>query len=150
LIKERLDRGIASNQWIHLFPSFSIIHLPAYNSDHNPLLLDTALITPSLPQPFRFENFWSRDPTCGIVINEAWSIFVNGSPAYCLISKLKNTKQAIKFWNKHHFGDIRRKLDSTLRLLDITQQAPYSDTNLAFEFHLKSLLNEYLIQEESL
>jgi hypothetical protein len=67
-----------------------------------------------------------------------------------LISKFKNTKQAIKFWNKHHFGNIGRKLDSTLRLLDQIQQAPPSDTNFSFELHLKSLLNEYLIQEESL
>jgi hypothetical protein len=26
LIKERLDRGVASSQWIHIFPSFSITH----------------------------------------------------------------------------------------------------------------------------
>lgn len=29
LIKERLDRGFPSTQWIHLFPSFSIRHLHA-------------------------------------------------------------------------------------------------------------------------
>jgi hypothetical protein len=87
LIKERLDRGFASNQWIHFFPSFSITLLPAHNSDHNPLLLDIAIITPFLPRPFRFEEFWSRDPTCGIVINEAWSIDVTGSPTYYLSVK---------------------------------------------------------------
>jgi hypothetical protein len=66
------------------------------------------------------------------------------------MKKLKNTKQAIKHWNKHYFGEIKRKLDSTYQLLDITQQAPPSDSNLALKLHLKSLLDEYLIQEESL
>jgi hypothetical protein len=29
LIRQRLDRGMGSSQWIHMFPSFSILHLPA-------------------------------------------------------------------------------------------------------------------------
>jgi len=41
LIKEHLDRGIASLEWIHTFPDFSITHLLAHTSDHNPFLLDT-------------------------------------------------------------------------------------------------------------
>jgi hypothetical protein len=145
LIKERLDRGIATNQWIQHFPSFSVTHLPTHNSNHNPLLLDTSSRSPTLPRPFRSEEFWTRDPTCGVVINEAWSILVSGSPAFCLMKKLKNTKQAIKHWNKHYFGEIKRKLDSTYQLLDITQQAHPLDSNLALELHLKSLLDEYLI-----
>jgi hypothetical protein len=131
------------------FPFF-LSYLPAHNYDHNPLLLDTSIRSPSLPRPFRFEEFWTRDPTCGVVINEAWSILMSGSPAYCLIKKLTDTKQTIKHWNKHYFGEIKRKLESTYQLLDITQQAPPSDSNLALELHLKSLLDEYLIQEESL
>jgi hypothetical protein len=83
LIKERLDRCIASLEWIHTFSNFSINHLPAHTSDHNPLILDT-----SLPRPFQFEEFWSRDPSCGIVINEAWSTVVFGSPSYCLSKNL--------------------------------------------------------------
>jgi hypothetical protein len=34
--------------------------------------------------------------------------------------------------------------------IDQIQQAPSLDTNLTFELHLKLLLNEYFIQEESL
>ncbi|XP_062171088.1 uncharacterized protein LOC133876865 [Alnus glutinosa] len=64
LIKERLDRSIAN--------SYFVTHLPAHNSNHNHLLLDTSIPSPSLPRPFRFEEFWTRDPTCGSVIEEAW------------------------------------------------------------------------------
>jgi hypothetical protein len=35
-IKERLDRGLASQRCIHLHPEFALLHIPAYNSDHNP------------------------------------------------------------------------------------------------------------------
>jgi hypothetical protein len=118
LIRERLDRGIANSNWIHSFPSYSITHLPAHSSDHYPLLLNSSFSVPSLPRPFRFEAFWTKDPTCGIVIEEAWSPFIASSPSFCLTKKLKLTKAAIKFWNKHYFGIIKSKLDNTLSLLD--------------------------------
>jgi hypothetical protein len=63
LIKERLDRGLANGKWIHYFPFYYVVHLPARSSNHNPLLLNTSLPVPSLPRPFRFEEFWTRDPT---------------------------------------------------------------------------------------
>jgi exonuclease III len=97
LIKERLDRSIANSQWIHFFSNYSVTHLPAHNSDHNPLLLDTSIPSLSLPRPFRFEEFWTCDPTCGIVIEEAWSSFIIGSPSYCFAKKLKLTKSALNF-----------------------------------------------------
>jgi exonuclease III len=150
LIKERLDRGIANCNWINYFPSYSVLHFPAHTSDHSPLLLKSNLPVQSLPRPFRFEAFWTRDPTCGIVINEAWSALIVGSPSFCLLQKLKITKAAIKYWNKHYFGNINNKLDCTLSLLDKVQQAPPSDSNLAMELHLQELLDEYLKQEESL
>jgi hypothetical protein len=64
------------------------------------------------------KNFGLRILTCGVVINEAWSKSISGSPAFCLLGKLKHTKQAIKLWNKDHFGNISWKLDSILSLLD--------------------------------
>jgi hypothetical protein len=150
IIKERLDRCIATSQWLHWFPSFSVTLLPAHTFDHNPLLLNSSLPLPSLPRPFRFEEFWTRDPSCEIVVGEAWSSPITGSPSYCLTQKLKYTKKAIRHWNKHYFGDIRTKLNPTLQLLDATQRAPPSDSNLALELHLQSQLDEYLLQEESL
>jgi hypothetical protein len=149
LIKERVDRSFASSDWICYFPSYSVSHLPAHNSDHCPLLLNTAIPVPTLPKPFRFEEFWTRDPTCEVVIQEAWSTTIKGSSSYCLSKKLKITKQSIKYWNKQYFGDIRSKPDRTLKLLDAVQRDYPSDSNLALELHLHSLVDEYLLQEES-
>jgi hypothetical protein len=106
--------------------------------------LDTTLSLPFLSRPsLFFEEFWSRDPSCGVVIDEAWSTAVFSFPFFGLAKKLKHTKKAFKHWNKHFFGDIRTKLNSTLHLLDVTQEAPPSDSNLALELHLKSVINGY-------
>jgi hypothetical protein len=55
-IKERLDIGLASPSWVHLHPEFSLVHLPAHNSDHNPITLNTNTSSSFLPRPFRFEE----------------------------------------------------------------------------------------------
>ena len=70
-IKERLDRSLASPSWINLHPEFSILHLPACSFDHNPITLDIAFPSPFLHRPFRFEAFWTKDPSCGLVISSA-------------------------------------------------------------------------------
>jgi hypothetical protein len=67
-IKQQLDRGIASTSWISLFPSFSIRHLPDDSSDHNPLILYTAVSQLPLSKPFRFEEYWMKHPECLSVI----------------------------------------------------------------------------------
>lgn len=72
-IQERLDRGFCTSTWRIQFPHASIHHLPAYNSDHKPLLLHTRLPTPSRPKPFRFEEMWIRDSTVGHIISHAWT-----------------------------------------------------------------------------
>ena len=80
-IKDRLDRGLSSLNWIHLHPEFSLKHILASSSDHHPISLNTAFFSSFLPRPFRFEEFWTKDPFCGSVIEVAWFKPALGSPA---------------------------------------------------------------------
>jgi hypothetical protein len=123
LIKQRLDRGIASTQWIYLFPFFSILHLPALSSDHNLIILDIATPNLHLPRPFRFEEFWTKHPDCRSTILAAWDSYITGSPAYILSRKLKSTKAALKIWNNLSFGNIQHKINSLSNQIDIVQNS---------------------------
>ncbi|KAA3474993.1 reverse transcriptase [Gossypium australe] len=40
-IRERIDRGVATNSWLQNFPNYSLRHLPHSFSDHCPLLIET-------------------------------------------------------------------------------------------------------------
>jgi hypothetical protein len=124
--KERLDRAIASLDWVHLQPEFSLIHLPAFIYDHNLILLNTNTSSSFLPRPFKFEESWTFDPNCGLVIKVAWKIKVFGSPALYLIKKLNQTRAAFKRWNSLHFGNIQVKIKSTLASIDKIQLSPPS------------------------
>jgi hypothetical protein len=145
LIKERLDRGIANPKWVHLFPHFSVRHLPAQSFDHNPILLDMAHSDLSLPRPFRFEEFWTFDATCSSVVSEAWNNSLSGSPQHNLSNNLTNTTTALKLWNKNHFRNIQAKIASLLHQLDIIQQAPPSSFSFDLEVSLQSSLDSLLL-----
>jgi hypothetical protein len=71
-----------------------------------------------LSRPFRFEEFWTKDPTCGDVIDVAWNLVVSGNPALCLVKKLNYTKTDLKNWNSLHFGNIQNKIKASLFKID--------------------------------
>lgn len=57
-IREHLDRCVANNDWLTMFPSYSIKHLPHSFSDHCPILIKTTIdIRRTTPKPFRFESW---------------------------------------------------------------------------------------------
>ena len=150
LIKERLDRGLASPNWIHLHPEYFLLHLPALTSDHNPISLTTNNSSCFLPRPFRFEEFWSKDSSCADIIEAAWLKSVFSIPTKRLPKKLKNTKLAFLEWNSKHFGNIQNQIKATLQNLDLVQQAPPSSLTYEKEISLKLELGNLLSKEEIL
>ncbi|XP_070038612.1 uncharacterized protein [Nicotiana tomentosiformis] len=63
LIMKRLDRFLANEEWLNLFPGSSVTHLPKTYSDHNPLILKLNSFTPIPPQKsFKLENIWYTHP----------------------------------------------------------------------------------------
>jgi hypothetical protein len=103
-----------------------------------------------LPRPFRFEEFWSKDPTCGLVIDVAWKVPTIGSLAHCLVKKLLHTKASLKRWNYLHFGNIQAKIKSIMVKLDNIQKSPPSLSSFSTETSFKASLNDLMIKEEIL
>jgi hypothetical protein len=149
-IKERLDRGLATPSWVYLHPEFSLVHLPGHNSDHNPITLNTNTSSSFLPRPFRFEEFWSLDPSCGQVIETAWQKFIPFLLAISLPKKLNKTKSTLLKWNSLHFGNIHQKIKETSKLIDSIQQVSPSSNSFKLGVSLKMDLDNLLVKEESL
>ncbi|XP_059444796.1 uncharacterized protein LOC132176566 [Corylus avellana] len=149
-IRERIDRGLANQGWVHLYPNSLINHLLASNSDHCPILLSSAGSYQNIPKPFRFEAFWTRDRSSHGVVAEAWLTDVEGSPAFSLSRKWNNTKAALKHWNTHHFGHIQTQIKILMAEINGIQASPHSLANVARESSLQEALQEQLLREEVL
>lgn len=39
LVRKRLNRYLADDEWVSLFPCFEVLHFPIYHSDHAPIML---------------------------------------------------------------------------------------------------------------
>ena len=71
-IWERLDRGLATNNWFLLFPSTKILHLHCYSSDHLPVFINlSSLEILGKRKVFRFEEMWLSDDRCGETVEDA-------------------------------------------------------------------------------
>jgi hypothetical protein len=126
------------------------LHLSAWGSDHNPLLLDTVQFEVSLSRPFKFEEFWTHHLDCYSTITLASSPNCFGSPGHILNQKLCSTKAALKLWNRLSFGNIQHQIISLTSQLDALQHSP-NFTNFSFkEQSLQKAIDNLMRQEEIL
>ncbi|XP_072074331.1 uncharacterized protein [Arachis hypogaea] len=58
LIQERLDRFLASEEWMQLYANPMVLRLSKMGSDHAPLLLDSHLQTERSKSIFKFQDRW--------------------------------------------------------------------------------------------
>ncbi|XP_024042719.1 uncharacterized protein LOC112099547 [Citrus clementina] len=73
-LEERLDRVLASAEWLHRFARVKVMSLEASCSDHLPIFMDLNPInTTSRHKRFRFENLWLRERDCVEVITNSWN-----------------------------------------------------------------------------
>ncbi|XP_038974547.1 uncharacterized protein LOC120105876 [Phoenix dactylifera] len=107
---ERIDRAVASADWLTRFPSYRVSHLPRIASDHCPLLVSTAAGS-SYQCPFRFEKVWLSIPQSWDIVQGAWGLPVHGDAMQRVSRKLELTKRRLRRWNREVVGDIFRKLE---------------------------------------
>ena len=117
-IWERLDRGLATNNWFLLFPSTKIHHLHCYSSDHLPLFINLySLEIPGKRKVFRFEEMWLSDDRCGETVEDAWTSTESPDPSSAILKKVAKCEQDLTWWNNNCFGNMRRTLVDKKKLL---------------------------------
>ncbi|XP_074293409.1 uncharacterized protein LOC141620437 [Silene latifolia] len=93
LIMERLDRAYANNDWLHLFPAASVMHLPILISDHAPIILKFLPNSKSCRRPYRLDNWCFNSPEIANIVDCAWRITISGCP----ITRILDVESATSF-----------------------------------------------------
>ncbi|KAG8500497.1 hypothetical protein CXB51_002739 [Gossypium anomalum] len=95
-IRERLDRGVTSLNWMNLFPSYSITHLSHSFSDHCPVFMNTVGNLGRCESVgnklFRFEAKWCLDESFEAIVQQAWA-----DPLVSVPDKLANAGKHFQF-----------------------------------------------------
>jgi exonuclease III len=110
LIKARLDRFLATSEWINSFPNFSNSHLLRYKSDHAPILLEFSLSSGQTHKrdyhkPRRYEQVWTRDENHCNIVKTAWATH-GGTTNH----KLMYTLNSLHRWGQQRFGVIPKRI----------------------------------------
>lgn len=73
-IQQRLDRGLATKEWMELFPNAEVRVLEVSTYDHMPLYLqlNRKVYVPK-ERRFCFENMWIQEKECHYIIMECWN-----------------------------------------------------------------------------
>ena len=96
---ERLDRCLVSKEWESLFPTAFLQKLPRELSDHNPLIMSSAVNLPLRNLTFRFETSWYKQPEFIDKVKTIWLKPCHANSAVDKVqSKLKRFKQYFKRW----------------------------------------------------
>ncbi len=145
---ERLDRAMATTEWIMLFPSVCVHHLDGKFSDHKPLWIGTDPIPQHVPRVFRFEEMWMSEQGCEETIAATWRTSKRGVPMYQVWDKIHACRRGLRAWSKHNFGSIKMQIRDTETKL---KQAEVNSMR-GFDHHrvteLKRHLRELLSKEE--
>lgn len=109
MIWVRLDRAIASVDWMLKFPLVHVHHVASYSSNHKPIWLvsdDVHSQFYRLQYPFRFEAMWLKDSRCEGVVHFAWDMDSMVDPMGKVLSKVSNCQVELTSWNKKTFGNV--------------------------------------------
>jgi exonuclease III len=66
-VRVRLDRAVADDNWLNIFPSFQVQHLTSSRSDHCPVLIKLESVRAGMSTvPIRrYESYWEREESLG-------------------------------------------------------------------------------------
>ena len=146
----RIDRTMASVDWVDHFGNVSQRVLPRVVSDHCPLLAVVGSVNKG-QSAFKFENMWLKEEGFVERVRQWWNGYCFlGSPSFILARKLKALKDDLKRWNNEEFGDLafRKKcllsellgLDARKDLLGLSQEDQTHRIQIKGEIaHLASL-----------
>ena len=107
----RLDRMVANEEWLNLFPEAKVYHRAMAASDHCLLSLSLRMRGPKrvVKRRFMFEEMWTREESCRDVIESAWDPW-NCSPEMSIQKRLQRCKGRLQDWNYKVFGNVNRVL----------------------------------------
>ncbi|KAK9689451.1 hypothetical protein RND81_09G059800 [Saponaria officinalis] len=143
----RLDRALCNTELGSYYDNASVRHLPAFQSDHCPLLIALNGFTPlsSVQKPFRFQAAWMTHELFSTFIEENW-------PKYGRFpSRLNALSTSLQNWNENVFGNIFRKKKSLMARIEGCQKKPSTVKEkrlIALEATLRRGLDKILEQEE--
>lgn len=107
---EVLDRAVMSREWEILFPTVMLQKKSRDISDHNPLILNTAMQAPVKYLSFHFELSWLKQPEFKEAVRKLWLEPTKDKDILSnFLFKLKKFKKYFKGWGFNQAGQMKKR-----------------------------------------
>jgi len=144
-IQSRLDRFLATNEWIQNYPNFNNKHLLKFKYDHCPILLEFSSFFPCRNNyrhsKRKFEQIWLTDDQHTEIVQNSWHYSTRTTK-----DRLQTTFHALYEWGSQKFGHILSKVkeaQTALQILNSQSNKPSILNNIkAKEKELDMLLEQ--------
>lgn len=145
----RLDRVLCNGPWGLRFGNAKLRHLPAIQSDHNPLFISPNGFIPlqSIARQFKFQATWLSHEKFRSFVEEKWCKNKG------LMQALSSLATDLQVWNKEIFGNIfiqKRHLLARIAGVQSSLSSRKDRGLLKLEAKLRLELDEILHREELL
>ena len=115
----RLDRALATNDWINYFNGTRVLHLVDSTFDHCAMLIaDCIAVQPLRKRRFHFEEMWTKKEECKEIIKNAWEGCLHQGTPKGIVTCLQNYAADLVRWNKSVFGYVPKQIQSKRKALN--------------------------------
>ncbi|XP_038997366.1 uncharacterized protein LOC120122261 [Hibiscus syriacus] len=137
----KLDRVLVNSHWVSSFQNSFVEFLAPGPSDHcmtiGWLNKDSHA---NRPKPFKFFNFWTKNPNFLTEVQNSWQHPMKGNPMLSLFLKLKSLKTCLRNLNKDCYSNISNRVKQKKTELEQIQLSTLNRTS--------SIDSELIIQSE--
>ena len=115
-ILERLDHGLATNNWFLKFLGTRVHNLRCDPSNHNPILIMfSGLDPPKRKKVFRFEEMWLLNLGCSKIVEAMWNRCETESMEG-ILSRVEKCGRDLSWWDKN----VRRECEKGVGKIEKT------------------------------
>ena len=151
-IRERLDKVVATIDWIIKFAQAKLFHKSSSTADHNPLVLKLVKekTIPKHPKIFRFEAMWLKYSTCEEVVTSAWEEGLSMGPEFLILHCMDSCCTQLELWNKNVFGHVGKNITKLKKQLEWLELQLATTENIMAMRDTRVELNCWLDKEDSI
>ena len=148
----RLDRAVATADWLAKYPRARVDHLDVIKSDHKCLwvVCEPPRSRGQRRRPFRFEEMWISDSGCERTIMEAWRCDKPGTEMFQVSHKLRECKLKLGTWSRECFGNLGKKIAEAKQELQQAEARVIQGVNAENLQFLRRTLNALFEKEEKM
>ena len=145
----RLDRALATQDWLEHFPNVRVQHLEDTTLNHFPFLLaNSNTFQRRGKRSFFFEAIYAKRADCKELIEEVWRASTNLHDPGDFSAGLKKCANSLSKWGKSIFGQILRKITEKQATLSKLTRNDIAGENGAEINRLRKEINTILDDEE--